>query len=132
MECKGYRFSPEEHLKGETRTSALFEKGNSFIEFPFRVVYNMEDGRTDAPVKLLFSAPKRYRRHAVDRNLMKRRMREAYRLNKKALYDHIPDAWDKTLCVAFRYVADSNIDYRTVEHKMKKALNKLSERVFRP
>ena len=130
MECKGYRFSPAEHLKGETRTSALFEKGKSFIEFPLRVEYRVEDAPSDAKVKVLFSAPKRYRRYAVDRNLMKRRMREAYRLNKKVLYDSVPYTWGKTLCVAFRYVSDSNIDYSVVDSKMRKALSKLSERVF--
>ena len=130
MECKGYRFSPAEHLKGETRTSALFEKGKSFIELPLSVVCLVEEPPPDAKVKVLFSAPKRYRRHAVDRNLIKRRIREAYRLNKKVLYDSVPYTWGKTLCVAFRYVSDSNIDYSVVDSKMRKALSKLSERVF--
>ena len=78
----------------------------------------------------MVSVSKRKFKHAVDRNRAKRQMREAYRLNKKALYDNVPDTWGKTLCVAFRYVSDSNIDYSVVDSKMRKALSKLSERVF--
>ena len=128
MECKGYRFSPAEHLKGETRTSALFEKGKSFIEFPLRVVYRVEDAPSDAKVKVLFSAPKRYRRHAVDRNLLKRRMREAYRLNKHILTDAQDFPHDKALHVAFIWTSDTEQPTTLIMQKMQTLLKRICEK----
>ncbi len=66
----------------------LFRPGNSrsYAAFPLRMVLFTEQGDTD---QLLISVPKRCFKHAVDRNRVKRQVREAYRTNKDAL--RLPD-----------------------------------------
>ena len=56
--------------------------------FPLRVVYvNKERAQGEVPVQILISVPKKRFKHAVDRNRVKRQVREAYRLHKQVLYE---------------------------------------------
>ena len=63
----------------------LFETGRSVYAPPLKFIYNLE-GTGSHPVAMAVSVPKRLFKKAVDRNLIKRRIREAYRLNKNELY----------------------------------------------
>jgi len=72
------RFTKVERLVSKTVIKDVFEKGKQFFLFPFKVFYmpnNLGHNR------VLISVPKRAHKRAVDRNLVKRRIREAYRLN---------------------------------------------------
>ncbi|MCB8995062.1 MAG: ribonuclease P protein component [Bacteroidales bacterium] len=80
-----YRFRRSERLKSETSISGLFESGSSFSVHPIRMVYNLRVPPDSNPLKIAFAVPKKSFKSAVSRNLLKRRMREAYRLNKHIL-----------------------------------------------
>jgi len=78
------KFPKKEHLKSKKQIQALFHSGKAFSVFPFRVIYLLHP----SPVKpgtahVGFSVPSRHYKKAVDRNRIKRQMREAYRLQKK-------------------------------------------------
>jgi ribonuclease P protein component len=76
---------------------------------------------TDAPTQVLIWAPKSLFKHAVDRNHMRRLMREAYRLNK-----HILCAENKYYHLAFNYIDKQTQDFHVIEKAMKKALQRLA------
>lgn len=86
-----YTLSTGERLKREADIEALFRTGKAFSLFPLRVIWRLIP-RSDAPfaIQAGFSAPKKGFRQAVDRNRVKRLLREAWRLQKPALEAVIP------------------------------------------
>jgi ribonuclease P protein component len=79
-------FTKAERLVGKTTFEQLLEEGESFRQFPMRVVWCISRTEQKAPVRIAFSIPKRNFRHAVKRNLIRRQMREAWRKQKHELY----------------------------------------------
>lgn len=92
--------------------------------FPLRIVFAETERHADAaPVQVLFSVSKRQFKHAVDRNRVKRQLREAYRLNKTLL----PEVADgRQLLIAFIWVTNRHYRSEKVTAAMVKALNKIS------
>lgn len=116
-------FPKAEHLCGKTSVDKLFTEGKSFLSYPMRIVFCSSD-KSDVPVRCLMGAPKRRFKHAVDRNRLKRQLRESYRLNKGALLSAMEEK-DYQLLVAFNYIGDKVEPTAFVERKMKVALEKL-------
>lgn len=105
--------------------------------FPLRIVYmQMEkqegsqqwDGVQQPPVSILVSVPKKRFRHAVDRNRMKRLVREAYRLNKHILWNALQEK-NFRLAIAFVCITDTLPTFRSVNKSVRKALIRIGERV---
>lgn len=117
----------KEKLCSSCAIDLLFARGGadfSRLCYPLRAIARNNPGRSsDAPVQFLISVPKKRLRHAVDRVLMRRRVREAFRLNHKAYA--LPDGVRADL--AFVYVADSTMPYSAVESAVKRILKALSE-----
>jgi ribonuclease P protein component len=83
--AKEFSFGKAEKLKSRKSIEALFAGGEAFSRFPIRVVFCLKpagDG-TEAGVKVGVSATKKHFKKAVDRNRIKRLLREAYRLQKR-------------------------------------------------
>ncbi|RSK23829.1 ribonuclease P protein component [Hymenobacter metallilatus] len=85
--ARSYSFPKEEHLCRKKLIEALFGQGSSFGLYPLRVVWRPTIAPTAAPPQVLVSVSKRSFKRAVDRNYLKRLMREAYRLNKYRLLE---------------------------------------------
>ena len=81
----------------------------------------------EAPVQLLISVPKKRFKHAVDRNRVKRQVREAYRLNKQRLWERVPEG--KALAVVFIWLADTPKDSRRVSQSVCSILHQLEDRL---
>ncbi len=109
---------------------SLFDRKNSanggVFAYPIRVVFqpiiiveSAESSPQNFPQKsqVLFSVPKRQFKHAVDRNLIRRRMKEAYRLNNQLL--------TRTFSIAFIYIGKEIEDYKAIEKGMKGAFRKI-------
>lgn len=121
-------FPKAEHLCGEKRIARLYTQGEAFMAFPFRVVFRIEQKKDLATASVMVSVPKKRFKRAVKRNRLKRLLREAYRLNKHALIDLL-DEKQLQVHVAFNYVSDEELDFVTVEKKMKIALQKLMDKI---
>lgn len=80
-----FTFRREERLSKEKIIQELFEKGSSFYLYPFKVFFMSNPDKEYPYHQVLISASKKLFRKAVDRNLIKRRIREGYRLNKNLL-----------------------------------------------
>ena len=126
---KKLTFKKGEKLKSQKIIDRIFNReGQSFANFPIRVIYLETPLNADFPAQVTFSVPKRKFKKAVDRNRIKRLMREAYRLNKPKLYDSLI-AQEKQAAVLFLYVANEELEYQFIESKMKQALKRLRRSV---
>lgn len=108
------RLTKNERLCSKKMIELLFQSGSSLMAFPFRFQYILVDSQEEYPVNVLFSIPKKRFKRAVKRNLIRRRTKEAFRLNKQMLYDAIPEG--KLLICAFIYV-DNTIQPFDIIHK---------------
>jgi ribonuclease P protein component len=115
-------FKKEERLTGKKIIDTLFSEGNSFLTFPLKVVFIETSFPVDSPVKAAFSVGKRNFKLAVHRNLIKRKMRESYRLNKRKLYNTLDE---KQVAIFFIFIGKDIPDYKLVNNAMEKAIKKL-------
>ena len=120
-----YTFKKEERLCNKKLIDKLFHNGSSFLCYPFKVSWLLIDEPGQFPAQILFSVSKRRYKHAVDRNLIKRRMREVYRLNKqKYLYDTLNSS-NKKIVLSVGFIGKEIAEYDFAEKKMQKLLTQL-------
>jgi ribonuclease P protein component len=121
-----YTFKKEERLCNKKLIDGLFHNGSSFLCYPFKVSWMLANGEQQFPAQIVFSVSKKRYKRAVDRNLIKRRMREAYRLNKQLhLYTILNDAGIK-LVLSISYIGKEIGPYDFFEKKMLKLLTQLA------
>ncbi|HEY3403298.1 MAG TPA: ribonuclease P protein component [Ohtaekwangia sp.] len=114
-----FTFRKEERLRKEKDIQELFDKGSSFYLFPFKVFVLLHD-QTEEPVhQILISVSKKNFKRAVDRNAIKRRIREAYRLQKQLLPDQ------PKLKTGFIYSHKEILDFEEIKRKMGQCLVKI-------
>lgn len=128
-------FTKSERLCSKKVLGELFKKGSAsvrtFYLFPFRVLYLPHDpDRTEALPAIVITVPKRTFKRAVDRNLVRRRVREAYRLNNVNAGQRVEPSQSRPgharpAYIAFLYTAKQIISFDEIEKGMKLALTKL-------
>lgn len=118
------RLYKKEKLCSLTAIDTLFTRGKSsaITAFPLRAVWRISDRRGGGEAQFLITVPKKRLRHAVDRVASRRRIREAYRLNRHLL--EIPE--DMKIDIAFIYIDGTTPSYKKVENAVKKILQKIS------
>lgn len=97
----------------------LFSKGKSSAAYPLKLVYINTPVELIYPAQSMFVVPKRNHKKAHDRNKLKRRMREGYRLNKISLYTELMQKEQKVL-LAFIYTGKKQEEFATIEKSMLK------------
>jgi ribonuclease P protein component len=118
------RFRKTERLCSRKSIAELFSKGDSFFSYPFRVLWKETDEMLPFPAQMMPVVPGRHFRKAVTRNLLKRRIREAYRRNKEDFYCSLENNNCKILII-IQYTEREIKDYSTIEKGILTAFNKL-------
>jgi ribonuclease P protein component len=122
-------FPKKEHLCLKRRFDALLAEGKSFFIYPFRVIYLLnEPGDNPVPVQVAISVRKKQFKHAVTRNLIKRRFRESWRLHKSGLYGCV-EAERRSLYILMVYGASEVLPFSEIDTRMEQVMKRLKELV---
>jgi ribonuclease P protein component len=124
----GFTLNKEERLCSQKILGELFTSGESFLVYPLKVVFLKTDNSQPTPVQASFAVSKRNFKRAVKRNLLKRRMREAYRLNKLALYDELA-AKELHIAAMFIFIGKDLAEFAAIEKAMFSALKKIAAKL---
>ncbi len=117
---KKYTFGREESLKSKKIIEELFKNGSSFRLYPFTLVSRPASVSVN---QILISIPKKNHKKAVDRNLLKRRIREVYRLNKHIL----TDASEERFSLALIYLSKDIMNFEELQRKLIKLFTRFSK-----
>ena len=121
-------FQKNERLCGKTTIDNLFINGRSINDSIFRLVWKVEEFDNSIIAQTLIVVPKKNIKNAVNRNFLKRRMREAFRIYKSALYEKIKSKQTK-IAIAIIYQGQEILPYKVIDAKIKLLLERLSEKV---
>ena len=130
MVVNKFGFRKRERMVSLRLIDELFGGGHSrsVAAFPLRAVFmSRQRDAHDEPLQMLVSVPKKHFHHAVDRNHVKRQVREAWRLHKQLLVEAI--APDKQLLVAFVWLSDSLMSTPDVEERVAGIVKRLQEKL---
>lgn len=111
-----------ERLRSLGAVRRLFESGESGFIYPFRYVWFAEPD-LEQSVEVLFSVPKKFHKRANRRNLLRRRTKEAYRLQKNMLRADAPVNLD----LALIYSSKEVVSYKTIAHAVRRILESVVE-----
>lgn len=125
---EGFTLHKEERLCSQKTIEDLFTSGESFLAYPLKVVFLKVELSQPFPACAAFTASKRNFKRAVKRNILKRRMREAYRLNKLDLYHELA-LKDLHIAIMFVYIGKDIAEYSVIEKAMTSARKKLLAKI---
>jgi len=122
--AKTFTYNKKEKLKSRKQLDALFSKGRTFLLFPVKVFYMLPEAPLDNIVKAGVGASSRQFKKAVQRNRIKRLLREAYRLNKQPLHQFL-QTHNRQLVVFLLYVDKQMPQNNIIQAKMPVILERL-------
>ncbi|MEY4877278.1 MAG: hypothetical protein RL708_2428 [Bacteroidota bacterium] len=124
VNLSAHTFTKQEKLCSPKQLDVLFEKGKSFYQTPVRFVFFETEQLQPFPVQIVVSVSKRNFKKAVDRNRIKRLIRENYRLNKSNLYQHL-HLKNKNILLAITFIGKDLPEFAIIETSIIKGLQKL-------
>jgi ribonuclease P protein component len=114
-------------LKSKKIIDKLFLEGKSYFSYPIKLVYlPLRDKDGEYGMQYTVSVSKRIFKKAVDRNRVKRQIREAIRLNLSTVIEEESSSF---LAMMFIYVGKEKLEYKTIENGVKKLSSKISRLV---
>ncbi|MDQ8052371.1 MAG: ribonuclease P protein component [Pedobacter sp.] len=119
-------FHKEERLCSKKSLDLLFQNGSSFLLYPYRITYLFVDEPHQYPAQVVINVAKKRFKHAVARNLIKRRTREAYRLHKTSLLYPFLLGKQELLLLSIQYIGKEIAEYAFFEKKLISVFQKLA------
>lgn len=116
-------FRKHERLTGRLRIQEVATTGRSVFEPPLKLVGKLMELPTTAPAQVAFAIPKRYMKLAVQRNRMRRLLREAYRLNKHTYHDRLRTA-GKQCAWLFVYQGKAPLTLAETQQRIMRSLDR--------
>ena len=114
------RFATKEKVKSKKEIEALFSEGNSIAKYPVRLIYKKMTVEKEMDIRAAVSVSKRNFKKAVDRNRIKRLLRESYRKNKYLVHNNTTHQF----AFMFLYTGKKIPEYIMIESKIKQLLKK--------
>jgi ribonuclease P protein component len=121
-------FDKKEHLCSHIQIQELMKNGHAFNVFPFRCVW-LEIPKTDSFIQIAIAVPKKKLKFAHQRNLVRRRIRSLYRLNKELIINDI-DQYHHTLLCLIVYNDSQVLSYETLQEKIFVVFERLHKQLF--
>ena len=118
-----YSYGKKEKLKSQKLVEILFSEGKSLSVYPLRMVFLKTNDSENVTIKCGVSVSKRNFKKAVDRNRIKRLLRETYRLNKIKYFNNISSSY----AFMILYISKDGIDFDSLDKKMNLLLDKFSK-----
>lgn len=118
------RFPKKQKLCSEKAIDRLFETGESISEAPFRAVWGLEKNKDNSLIKVLIVVSKKRIKLATSRNILKRRIRESYRLQKRNL-ESLLTKNKQQIILSIIYQQEKILSYKVLEKKINLLLNRL-------
>jgi ribonuclease P protein component len=116
-------FKKSERLTSRDQITELFTLRTSKFAYPLKMIYQPSADEGQHNHKVMFSVPKKHFKRAVKRNALRRKMREAYRLDKH----HI--ATERPLNIAFIYIEKKELGYAEISGSINKLLRQLPKNI---
>ncbi len=126
--AKIFSYGKAEKLKSRKLLDQLFNEGKTFSIFPLKVFYLQPDAALDFPAKIGVGVSSRNFKKAVDRNRVKRILREAYRTEKKPLHDYL-EANGRQVAVFLLYIDKTLPGYEKIKTNMPHVLERLIKKL---
>lgn len=120
-----YEFPKREKLKSKKLIEKLFVEGKNVSSFPIKLIFLKTELPTDASIQAGVTVPKKNFKSAVQRNRVKRLLREAYRLNKSLVFNNS----EGTFAFLFLYLGKDMPNYETIDEHVKLALHKFKKKI---
>jgi ribonuclease P protein component len=116
------KFSKSERLCSRKTIEKLFTRGNSLYLYPFRLVWLEAESEIPGRIRFAVSVPRKRIKLAVNRNRLKRLIREAYRLNRDIIYESLA-LQNRKIDMMVLYVSPEILDFETVNAKFRELLH---------
>lgn len=123
-----FTFKKEERLYGYAALDNVYNKGKRVQTDSIKVIYIEVPASDEPPCRVVFSVSKRSFKKAVDRNLIKRRMREIYRNHKHLLYNHLNEK-EKSIHIHITYISRQIISFASLKESLLKALKIIANKL---
>jgi ribonuclease P protein component len=123
-----FKFPKKQKLCSETVIKEMFSNGKSFTTSALRLVWKVDNNQDEVAVKSIIVVPKKKIRLAVKRNIIRRRMKEGYRLHKIELENMLKNK-ELHLIIAIIYQKENILPYKTMEEEIKLILERLSKEI---
>lgn len=118
----------EERLKSGPGIQELLKNGQTVSGFPLKIFWSAATADQKFPACMAVSVPKKKFRRAVDRNLMKRRIREAYRIHKYIIYGPLKKS-GVNMSLLILFLSDEFISFADLEVVLKKLLESIAKKL---
>ncbi|MEI6576971.1 MAG: ribonuclease P protein component [Bacteroidota bacterium] len=121
-----FTFKKKERLRHHKQIDRLFKEGIVLHNYPIKLVWLDVSAENPVITQVMFAVPKRFFKHANQRNLLKRRMREAYRLTKPSFYADL-EKNQKAGIFSFVYNGKQALEFSFIQDKIILLLKRLKE-----